>query len=575
MLARLDRLSAGPPTWVTRALWAVALVAGIGGLVAWSVGLAMDTFVPGVIAMWCFCAAGLALAWVLPMEAAVVMPLFLGIAGWLVDMLPFVMLVAWFGVVVRWLWKLVRDRRWPRGGRWVWVPIGLVVWTALGAAMILPADRKHFVLLFGIQVLASGTVLLVAECLDRLEARRVAVMGLLVYVVVCAAAVFLQWTGIPVEGLQDERVSAPVEESYGVNAFVNSTGMIKYERAKEGGAGELRKQIERTTADVEAAPAFVAFRAPFKAFGTDLVVRFAGSARAIEQELAAKHDVELIYDNVGLAPGKEIPRMRAFPRNALTFAGVSAAVLPLAFFLLWGATSDRQRWLARLAIVGSLFGITFSLARGAWAALLVGIVYLAIDGVVSRGKKLQVVVATVVAALVLTGTFLVKYDADPMNARAGAEGSINTRQSLYEDTFAQVTGLHVLLGYGSEKPRDEEGNVPAGLKYIPEAGTHSTYLNYLFRTGVPGLLMLVALYVLAWSFARRSARTDEGATKNLSQMLAMAVVIIAAHGVVLSLYVEPVYTLTASLLLGLAIAGVTDERGPLVPWKRRVTAPSS
>ena len=157
MLDRLDRLSTGTPTALSRVLWTIALITGAGGIVAWAIGLAMDTFVPGVIAMWCFCATGLALAWVLRMEAAIVMPLFLGIVGWLVDMLPFVMLVAWFGVILRWLWGLVRERRWPRGGRWVWLPIGLTVWTALGAVMVLPADRKHFVLLFGIQVLASGT----------------------------------------------------------------------------------------------------------------------------------------------------------------------------------------------------------------------------------------------------------------------------------------------------------------------------------------------------------------------------------------------------------------------------------
>ena len=555
MFDRLDRISAGTPSRTTRVMWSVALVTGIGGLVAWAVGLAMDTFVPGVIAMWCFCAAGIALAWVLRLEVAIVMPLFMGVVGWLVDMLPFVMLVAWFGVVVRWLWGLVRERRWPRGGRWVWLPIGLTVWTALGAVMVLPAERKHFVLLFGIQVLASATVLLVAECLERLEARRVAASGLLLYVTVCAAAVFLQWTGIPVEGLQDERVSGPVEESYGVNAFVNSTGMIKYERAKEGGAGELRKKIERLRNDDIPVPEFVAFRAPFKAFDTDLVVRFAGSAREIEDELAARNDIELIYDNVGLAPGNEIPRMRAFPRNALTFAGVCAAVLPLAFFLLWAAATPFQRWVARLAIVGGLFGVTFSLARGAWGALVVGVLYLAVDGVLSGRRKLQVIAAVVAAAVVLTGTFLVKYEADPLNARAGAEGSVGTRTALAEDTFAKVTGVHILLGYGSEKPRDEEGNVPAGLRYIPEAGTHSTYLNYLFRTGVPGLLMLLALYLAAWFFARRRARQSDGDNRIMSQMLATAVVIVAAHGIVLSLYVEPVYTLTASILLGLALAG--------------------
>jgi hypothetical protein len=560
MFDRLDRLTAGTPSATTRALWVAALVTGVGGLVAWAVGLAMDTFVPGVIAMWCFCAAGIALGWVLRLELAIVMPLFMGVVGWLVDMLPFVMLVAWFAVVLRWLWGLVRERRWPRGGRWVWLPIGLTAWTALGAVMVLPAERKHFVLLFGIQVLASATVLLVAECLDRLEARRVAASGLLVYVIVCAIAVFLQWTGIPVEGLQDERVSGPVEESYGVNAFVNSTGMIKYERAKEGGAGELRKKIERLRKDAVEVPEFSAFRAPFKAFDTDLVVRFAGSAREIEDQLAARNDIELIYDNVGLAPGNEIPRMRAFPRNALTFAGVCAAVLPLAFFLLWAAATPLQTWIARLAIVGGLFGIAFSLARGAWGALAVGLVYLVVDGVLSGRRKGQVIAAVVAAAVVLTGTFLVKYDADPMNARAGAEGSIGTREALAKDTFAKVTGVHILLGYGSEKPRDEEGNVPAGLRYIPEAGTHSTYLNYLFRTGVPGLLMLMGMYLVAWLFARRGARRGEGETKMMSQMLAMTVVIVAAHGIVLSLFVEPVYTLTASILLGLAIAGVAGTR---------------
>jgi len=150
-----------------------------------------------------------------------------------------------------------------------------------------------------------------------------------------------------------------------------------------------------------------------------------------------------------------------------------------------------------------------------------------------------------------------------------------TRRTLAEDTFAKITGLHILLGYGSEKPRDEEGNVPAGLKYIPEAGTHSTYLNYLFRTGVPGFSMLVALYVVAWLHARRGARRVRGDARSMSQMLAMAIVIVAAHGIVLSLYVEPVYTLTASVLLGLSIAGVGDVSGSLLPWKKNAeVAPS-
>ena len=571
----LDRLPTEASPRVARILWPVAVVTGLGGLVVWVIGLAADTFVPGVIAMWCFCVTGFALAWVLPYERAIVMPLFMAVAGWLVDMLPFVLLVAWFGVVVRWLLGLLRDRRLPRGGRWVWLPIGLTFWTALGVVMVLPSERKHFVLLFGLQVLASSTILLVTEVLRDLESRRRTVTGLLSFVTVCAVAVFLQWTGVPVESLQDEKVSAPVEEAYGVDAFVNSTGMIKYERAKEGGAGALRQKLERFADEVDGTPSFVAFRAPFKAFDTDLVVRFDGSARAIADELADRHDVTLIYDNVGLAPGNEIPRMRSFPRNALTFAGVCVALLPFGFFALWTADSARRRWIAWAAIAAGLFGIAFSLARGAWAALVVGLLYILVDGVLRRDRKVQMFGAALAAALALTGTFLVKYEADPWNARAGAEGSTATRTTLYEDTFAKVTGLHIILGYGSEKPRDEEGNIPAGLRYIPEAGTHSTYLNYLFRTGVPGALLLVGIYLAAWLYARRAARGGDGEERTFSTLAATSVVIVAAHGVVLSLYVEPVYTLIASVVLGLAIAGVTEMRGPLLPWKERRAAAAS
>ena len=565
VLDQLDRLPTDVRGRTARTLWVITGFVLGAGLLTWAVGLTVDTFVPGVIAMWCFAVAAILIAWALPLPLALVSPLFMGIFGWLVDMLPFVLLVGWAAVVARWGIGLLRERRLPRTGRWVWIPIGLAFWTSLGAIVVLPANRKHFVLLFGLQVLASAAVLIVAECFERLESRRWVVSGLLVYVIVCSIAVFLQWTGIPVEALQDDRVSGPVERAYGINAFVNSTGMIKYERAAEGGSKELRRELADYRKDHPGIPRFETFRAPFKAYGTDLVVRFEGSARPVEDQLDL-FDIELIYDNVGLAPGNEIPRMRSFPRNALTYAGVCVAVLPLAFFFLW-TERGRRRWVARLAILGCLFGTAFSLARGAWLALVVGVIYLMIDRFVPTRRLIQLGAAVAAGAVVLTVVFLIKYDSDPLNAREGAAGSTQTRITLYEDTVGQVEGINILLGYGSERPRDEEGKTPAGLRYVPEAGSHSTYLNYLFRTGVPGALMLIAMYVVAWLFGRRGALKQDDPARSFSAMAAMSVVIVAAHGVVLSLYVEPVYTLTVSLVLGLAIAGVTDLRGPLLPFR--------
>jgi uncharacterized membrane protein len=95
--------------------------------------------------------------------------------------------------------------------------------------------------------------------------------------------------------------------------------------------------------------------------------------------------------------------------------------------------------------------------------------------------------------------------------------------------------------------------------------------------------LLVALYAVAWLFARRGsrlARVGDPLQRLFSSMAAMSIVIVAAHAVILSLYVEPVYALTVSILLGLAIAGVTDMPGPLLPfkiptpWKRSTTRTS-
>jgi hypothetical protein len=69
--------------------------------------------------------------------------------------------------------------------------------------------------------------------------------------------------------------------------------------------------------------------------------------------------------------------------------------------------------------------------------------------------------------------------------------------------------------------------------------------------------------------ARRSARRQEGREALFGTLMAAAVVIAAAHGVILSLYVEPIYTLTVCLILGIATAGIANAGAPLLPWRAR------
>lgn len=522
--------------------------------------------------MWLFTLGAAAVALVLPLPLALVSPLFMGILGWLVDMLPFVVLAGWAAAVGRWAFGLLRQRRLPRGGKWILIPIGLVVWTAIGVTAIDLAEWKHFLLLFGIQVLASGAVLAAVDSLGELEARVQVIGGVLLFIVVLTVGVVLQYVGVPVQDLQDESVSARAEEAYGLDAFPNDVGMVKYTRAKNAGAYELRQKVARLQTREPGLPENEVFVPISGAYGgLNLVVRFDGSARPYEDELN-DIGVSLVFDSIGVAPADTVPRLRSFPRNPLTYAGICAALFPFAFFLAWNG-EGRRRLLGGLAIAACLVGAGFALARGAWVVIVFGGLYLLVDGRISGKRKLQYFGAVVAGAVLLTAVFLVKYDVDPMTARAGGQGSITTRQDLYRDTVTSLSGRHLITGYGTTKSRTSAGTNYARIgKYIPQAGTHSTYLNYLFRVGVPGALGIIALYVIAGLHARARAGSSEGAERSFSTVATAAVVIVGAHGLILSLYVEPIYTLTVSLLIGIAMAGALNLSTSVWPWRTRATA---
>jgi hypothetical protein len=568
MLERLDRLPSEAPGRTSRLLWLVgfgAVAVGIGG---W----ASHTLAGGVIALWAFCIAAAVLGLVLPYSYALVSPLFVGVLGWLVDMLPLVILIGWLAVVLRFAALLLKEKRLPRGGRWIWLPVALVFWTSLGILVVNSLDLKHFLLLFGIQGLASGVVLTAVDRLQPLEMRVQLVEGLIAFIVLLSVAVLLQWFGINLEGLQNGETRKRVETAYGVDAFPNNIGMIKYARSVNAGSLEVRKTMEEFAREHEGLPPFTVIRPKFQAYENHLIVRFEGSAKPYERELA-QAGITLLYDNIALAPANTVPRMRSFPRNALTYAGICAALFPLAFFLVWNGSSRRRR-LGWAGVVACLFGAAFSLARGAWIALAIGIIYLLIDGFLDRRQKLQLIGSFVAAAIVLTGIFFFKYKVDPLTGRAGGGASINTRDDLYKDTLQILRGpkKYVVLGYGTEKPRTESGTVKEGTRYVPRAGTHSTYLNYLFRTGVPGALMILALYVIAGLHARAAARMKDRTERSFMTLTAASIAIAGAHAVILSLYVEPVYTLTISLLIAIAMAGALSLPGRVARLKPAPTS---
>jgi hypothetical protein len=552
---------------VLRGLVALSLA---GGIVLWLVSLATGDLGPGIASMWCFVVIAIALGLVLPFRLALIAPLYAGGLAWLVDMLPLVMLAGWSTVVVRWAVELWREGRWPAVGRWLWLPVGLTAWTALGVLVVPRYDFRHFLLLLGIQGLIAGIWLAATDRLQRLEDRSVVIAGLLLYVIVMTVVVSLQWVGVPVQKLQNSEVSDVAEEAYGVDAFPNSIGLIKYARSTSPGDDRLQTRLDRLRESTPGMPGAQAFLPRLQAFENQLLVRFLGDASPYEDELR-RLDITLIHDNVGLAPANSVPRLRSIARNALTYAGVAAAFLPLAFYLAWTG-EGRRGLIGRLAVAACLFGAAMSLARGAWAAIVIGVAYLLIDGPIDRAFKRRVVAAFLATAVILTGFFLLRYRVDPLTGRAGGGASVSTRGSLYEETLRALRGVHIVVGFGTERPRTESGDVTEGVaggKYVPRAGTHSTFLNYVFRAGVPGAIAIFVIYALAWLHARTAAWQKRDEERVMATMLATSVVLLTAHAAILSLYVEPIYTLSISLLVGMAMASGQKLSGAVWPPKLR------
>jgi hypothetical protein len=85
-------------------------------------------------------------------------------------------------------------------------------------------------------------------------------------------------------------------------------------------------------------------------------------------------------------------------------------------------------------------------------------------------------------------------------------------------------------------------------------------------------LAIIALYLIAALHARAAAPTTIDDERIFRALLAAAVMAAGAHAVILSLYVEPIYTLVISLVIGLAMAGAGGLSTSVWPWRTRVVS---
>jgi hypothetical protein len=160
----------------------------------------------------------------------------------------------------------------------------------------------------------------------------------------------------------------------------------------------------------------------------------------------------------------------------------------------WGSRNRLRRRLAPLFLLASLVPALYSLNRGMWLSLGVGLVYVAL-GFAYRGRaagvRLLVTVAVVLGAALLLVAPLRSVVEDRLDTPHSNEG----RELLYGQAVDLVSRAP-LIGHGA--PQDVGGN-----KLLPDVGTQGQLWLVLVSQGaLGGAFFVVAIAGAAWRTRR-------------------------------------------------------------------------
>lgn len=187
------------------------------------------------------------------------------------------------------------------------------------------------------------------------------------------------------------------------------------------------------------------------------------------------------------------------PVMPFTFTNGWGANYALSFpflVLSWRYCGAAWRWVTRVIAIASVAPVVFSLDRGLWISLSVGLLYAAVRlALQGRGKSLMLFFTGIFAlGLLLVVTPLGALIID----RAHHGHSDAGRTALYTQAV-QITSQSPVFGYGAPQPSNEGPDKPS-------VGTHGQFWLVLVSQGVPGVLLFLSWYV--YIFLRTGMRRD-------------------------------------------------------------------
>ena len=198
-------------------------------------------------------------------------------------------------------------------------------------------------------------------------------------------------------------------------------------------------------------------------------------------------------------------RVSSFFLYSTMFSSALAITLPIALFLR-NINKGIKNFFYTLSVVIMGLALLFTTGRVAIMAILVGYVLFRFISIRSSAIKFSIVgIGFIVCSLFLlwleqTG---ILYQIIDLLLYSRGEGSANTRMKIYIQTFNSFLERPI-FGWGTE--RDVKG-----LAY--PLGSHSYYLGTLYKQGVVGFTLFIAIVVLIWNKLKVKIFIDNNFTR--------------------------------------------------------------
>lgn len=190
----------------------------------------------------------------------------------------------------------------------------------------------------------------------------------------------------------------------------------------------------------------------------------------------------------------------AAPRPSAPFVytndwGANFALLIPFVIVAWGSPiSQRFKMFLAGTAVASIIPMIFSLNRGLWLSLGLGLVYAAVRMFLRGRERPLIGVVGIIFVIALMAIFTPLHEV--ISERLANPHSNDRRTSLFEEGI-QGTVESPVFGFGAPRPSAWNPNAPS-------IGTQGALWLVLFSHGIPGAVLFVAWFVYAFWLLRRA-----------------------------------------------------------------------